>query len=57
MDLSLLRSNHASDSGQPWFISMAIGREEFLFIFISIVPWYKTFPIEEVIDRLTNLKN
>jgi hypothetical protein len=57
MDLSLLRSNHASDSGQPWFISMAIGSEEFLFISISIVPWYKTFPTEEVIDRSTNLKN
>ena len=54
VEFSLLRSNHASDSVQPSFISRAIGCGEVVVISISIVPWNKTFPIEEI-DRWTNL--
>jgi hypothetical protein len=43
-DFSLLISNHASEGGQPWFISSATGSLEAPFISMSIVPWTKVFP-------------
>lgn len=40
---NLLRSNRASDAEQPWVISLAIGRDDVLFISTSIIPWRITF--------------